>query len=209
MPEEPKPTDNRFWKLGGRVRKTVLVVFLSLLIESLRPHAMPFYAAIAGIICVRKDTRESWDVAFNRELATVVGGVIGMGFLILENAFGGFQGILRIALISLALIPIISLSVRISRSKATFLMCGVFLSVAISHPGDNYAAAMFSLYRVLDTTIGIVVALLVNTIPGEIARRLKHQRRDADPGEGIGPGDYAAADEVAAGGGDDGGGEEG
>ena len=69
--------------------------------------------------------------------------------------------IFRQLVISLMLIPVIHFSVLIKQKKATFLMCVVFLSVTINH-GEDISPFWFAWNRILDTTIGIAVALAVN-----------------------------------------------
>lgn len=166
-----------FWKLGGRTRKTVIAVFISLVLDSLRPGGMPFYAAITAIFCVQKKAAQSIETSVNREIATIIGGVIGMLFLFAEQRFGGFDSdIVLYAIIALCLIPIISLSVSIGRPQSTFLMCVVFLSVTIMHSGDVHPFD-FALNRILDTTIGIVTALVVNYLRDWIAYARNRKKR--------------------------------
>ena len=177
-PEQKKR--RKFWQLGGRVQKTVAAVFLSLLVDSLRPGGMPFYAAITAILCVQPKARDSVDVAANREVATICGGAAGMGFLFLERAFPSpLPDVLRYALVAAAVIPLISLSVWLERPKATFLTCVVFLSVVVTHSGDVHPF-FFPLNRVLDTTIGIIIALAVNLLPGKF-RKGRQKPADEDP----------------------------
>lgn len=142
---------------------------------------MPFYAAITAILCVQPKTADSLEVAANREVATIIGGLAGMGFLYALHGFGlSKPDALRYALIAAALIPLISLSVWLERPKATFLTCVVFLSVVVFHEED-VQPFWFAFNRVLDTTIGIVVALIVNLIPWRIENWL-HRRRGNPPG---------------------------
>lgn len=146
-------------------------------LDSLRPGSMPFYAGITAIFCVQKNVHDSWDVSLNREIATILGGLIGMAFLYTERACGRFEPlILRYALLALALVPIISLSVWLHRPKSTFLMCVVFLSVAIVHDVDIHPAD-YALNRILDTTIGIGAALAANVFPGWVRRTIGRYRK--------------------------------
>ena len=47
---------------------------------------------------------------------------------------------------------------------ATFLMCVVFLCITATHGNDESPLA-FGIDRIIDTTIGIVVALFINQLP--------------------------------------------
>lgn len=173
-PEKTQEKQRRkFWHLGGRVLKTVVAVFLSLLLDSWRPGGMPFYAAITAVLCVQPQAKDSLDVSVNREIATILGGLAGMGFLFAERWVDlPLPQALRYALAAAALIPLISLSVWLERPKATFLTCVVFLSVVVTHNAD-VDPFLFPVNRVLDTTIGIAVALAVNLAPPTLFRRRK------------------------------------
>lgn len=88
-----------------------------------------------------------------------------MLFLLFERyVFSIPVEVLRYAVLSLLLIPIIKFSVWIGQEKGTFLMCVVFLCVTVTHQADA-SPVSFALNRILDTTIGIITALVVNMIP--------------------------------------------
>lgn len=152
-------------KIGGRIWKTVIAVFLCFLIDDIRNTGVPFYAAIAAILCIERNQQVSWQVAWNREIATVIGGTFGMLFLIFEKYVYSISGELtRYAVLSLLLIPVIQISLLIRQEKGTFLMCVVFLCVTVTHKGDTSPIA-FAIERISDTTIGLTIALAVNQFP--------------------------------------------
>lgn len=154
----------------------MIAVFLSMLLDSLREGAMPFYAAIAAVIVIQQNRRSSVKAAVNREIATLAGGFFGLAFLILESVFGHAEPpVLRYALLALVLLPLISFSVYIRKTEMTFLMCVVFLSVALLHGGDE-SPYLFAINRIIDTSIGIGVALAVNEIPRFSAVKKRRQR---------------------------------
>lgn len=72
--------------------------------------------------------------------------------------------VLRYLFLSVLLIPIINFSVLIKREKGTFLMCVVFLCITVTH-GKDESPLSFGVARILDTTIGIVIALIINQFP--------------------------------------------
>ena len=72
--------------------------------------------------------------------------------------------ILRYLCLSILLIPLINFSVLIKQEKGTFLMCVVFLCITVTHGTDESPLA-FGLNRIADTTVGIVIALIINQIP--------------------------------------------
>lgn len=153
------------FQIGGRICKTVIAVFLCFLIDTFRNTGVPFYAAIAAILCIQRSQQDSFQAAKNREIATIVGGICGMLFLLAErNLFHIQTELLRYAVLSVLLIPIIELSLCLRQEKGTFLMCVVFLCVTTTHENDISPIA-FAMSRIIDTTIGIIVALIVNLFP--------------------------------------------
>lgn len=148
--------------VGGRTLKTVVAVFLCLLTGIVRKSDTAFYAAIAAVLCVQRTSEDSFREAFNREVATVIGGICGMLVLVFErNIYCVTYEVLRCLLLSVLLIPIINLSVLIKQEKGTFLMCVVFLCITVTHGNDGNPLA-FGMARIIDTTVGIVIALVIN-----------------------------------------------
>lgn len=155
---------NKSFKIGLRTVKTVISVFLCFLIDSYRSNSVPFYAAIAAILCIQPDIENSMIVAKNREISTIIGGLCGMVFLSIERLFFTIQPeLFRELILSIMLIPIIYLSVILKQRKGTFLMCVVFLCVTVTHERDINPIC-FAWNRVIDTSLGIGVSLCVNSI---------------------------------------------
>lgn len=83
-----KDLDHIMPKIGMRIVKTALAVFLCFLIDLLRNHqGAPFYSAIAAILCMQPFVSNSVKVAFNRSVGTFIGGLFGMLVLLAERAW--------------------------------------------------------------------------------------------------------------------------
>lgn len=163
-------------KIGGRTVKTVLAVYLCLLIGIVRKSDTAFYAAIAAMLCIQRTAEDSLREAFNREVATIIGGAFGILVMVFEkNVYCIPCEVLRYFLLSVLLIPIIKFSVLIKREKGTFLMCVVFLCITVTH-GNDEEPLFFGFARIVDTTIGIVVALIINQFP--IGRGIKPPHKE-------------------------------
>lgn len=149
-------------KIGGRTTKTVIAVFLCFVVDSMRESSMPFYATIAAVLCIQRNPKDSFQVAINREVATIIGGIWGMAILLIErNIYTIPNELLRYLFLSIMLVPIINFSVLIKQEKGTFLMCVVFLCITVTH-GNDESPLTFALSRIMDTTIGIAIALFIN-----------------------------------------------
>ena len=57
-------------KIGMRIVKSALAVFICFCIYLLRGTGMPFYSAIAAILCMQQDVKTSWKVGLNRAIGT-------------------------------------------------------------------------------------------------------------------------------------------
>lgn len=151
-------------RVGGRTIKTVAAVFLCFLVDTARNSNTAFYAAIAAILCIQRIPKDSWREALNREITTIIGGVWGIAVLLIEkNIYLIPCEILRYLCLSILLIPLINFSVLIKQEKGTFLMCVVFLCITVTHGNDESPLA-FGLNRITDTTVGIIIALILNQI---------------------------------------------
>ena len=148
-----------FWRVGGRTGKTVIAVFSCFLIDTVRENGIPFYAAI---LCIQHNFKDSLNTALTREIATVIGGILGAIILSFEkNVYRIPNELLRYLFLSISLIPIINFSVWVKQEKGTFLMCVVFLCITVTHGNDGNPLA-FGMARIIDTTVGIVIALVIN-----------------------------------------------
>ena len=124
------------------------------------------------MLCVHRTSKDGFSEAFNREVATIIGGIWGMIVLLFERYFWCSPcEVLRYLFLSVLLIPIINFSV-LKREKGTFLMCVVFLCITVTH-GNDESPLSFGIARILDTTIGIMIALIINQFP---IRRTKGHR---------------------------------
>ena len=156
---------NKSPKIGLRTVKTVISVFLCFLIDSFRNDSVPFYAVIASILCTQPDIENSLIIAKSREKSTIIGGIVGMLFLTMEKVLVTiYPELFRELILSLMLIPIIYLSLLLKQKNGTALMCVVFLCVTITHERDMNPL-YFAWSRIVDTSLGIVVSLIVNSIP--------------------------------------------
>lgn len=151
-------------KIGMRIVKSALAVFLCLLIDRVR-GGMPFYSAIAAILCMQPDVANSLKTAANRVIGTLIGGLFGMLALTFFVRFlPDPQSLLRCFLLALMIVVLMYVTVLLKKPSATYITCVVFLSITVAH-GSDQVPYVFALNRVLDTLIGIGVSLIINLLP--------------------------------------------
>lgn len=163
-------------KIGMRMVKTSLAVFICLIAYTFRQSGMPFYSAIAAILCMQPDVESSFRVGLNRVIGTFVGGCLGMGVLAVETWLYNFHNLPYIffaAIISIMLIPVIYITLVLKKSTASFIACVVFLCITIMH-GYDVNPFYFGINRMIDTLIGIFISLIINSIhlPCKVNRNL-------------------------------------
>lgn len=166
--------------LGARTLKTVIAVFACFVIDSVRSDGLPFFSSIAAVLCIKKTNEESFVVALNREVATLIGGFWGAAFMAVEFYFHpALSAMARNGVVALLLIPLIDFCVFLNQKKATTLSCIVFLCIVIAHSTDA-TPFDFAVARIVDTTIGVVTALICNGMPiGEIKRAIFKTKESA------------------------------
>ena len=149
--------------VGMRMVKTVIAVFLSAMIGFLRDQP-PFYSMIAAILCMQKDRQKGVQLAVNRTIGTLIGGAFGLVLLLIEqNTPLKAPTLFYYLVVSLCVIPLIYITVLIKKSSGSYITCVVFLSITVSHVTD-VNPYLFVFNRVLDTLVGIFLALAVNKI---------------------------------------------
>lgn len=152
--------------IGMRIVKTVLAVFVCSILGWLRGETA-FFSMIAAVLCMQKSAEKTLTTSFNRVIGTAVGGAYGVIVLFLETQFR-LQRILPLfyLIVSLMLIPVILTATGIKKPSVAAFACVVFLSTTVYHVGDADPYT-YAFNRMLDTVIGIVVALIVNlAMPG-------------------------------------------
>lgn len=152
-------------KIGMRITKSAIAVFLCFLIYLIRGEGLPFYSTISAIICMQTCVENTLKAAKNRTVATIVGGIIGMCVLLFQRKYflNASEPVLYF-ITSLAIIPTIYSMVLLDKKEAIATSCIVFLSITVNHAMD-VNPYIFAINRAVDTLIGIFVALGVNVVP--------------------------------------------
>lgn len=152
--------------IGKRIIKSALAAFLCFCIHLLRGGAgTPFYSAIAAILCTQPNVSNSKTAAINRIIGTIIGAFWGSLFLLtVSKMIPKTHPILSYALIAIGIIVVIYSTVLIKRTSSSYLSSVVFLSITVAHSAD-VSPFPFAFNRMLDTLIGIFVALFLSYLP--------------------------------------------
>jgi uncharacterized membrane protein YgaE (UPF0421/DUF939 family) len=112
----------------------------------------PFYASIAAVICMQSSVFDSFTAGKNRMKGTFIGAVIG--FLLALISPG------NIILSALGVMLIIYICNIFESQKSINIACVVFIAIMVNL-GDQ-SPLSYSFFRLIETFIGIIVAVLVN-----------------------------------------------
>lgn len=145
-------------KIGMRNIKTALSVIICILILKLLGRHYPFYACIASAICLQDTVKNSYKMGKQRLLGTIVGGIVGIALASLEEAF--YLTTLTPVLTAIGVVLVIYICTVIKKSGSVSISCIVLLAI-MTNLRDT-TPILYGVNRILDTTIGIVVAIIVN-----------------------------------------------
>lgn len=141
-------------KIGRRNIKTAIAVFLSVLVSKAFKLEYPFFAVIAAIFSMENSIANSYKVGINRLLGTLVGAFVGVIFVSIQPGNAIYMGIGTMLLIFICNI--------FKWNKAIPIAGVVFAAIMLSLNNKN--PIYYSFGRVVDTLIGIVIAVAVNYI---------------------------------------------
>ena len=180
-----------FMKIGMRSIKTMLAVFFSISIYVLlllidlalgidhndwhAPSNMytPFFAGIAAVYTLHKDRKSSFNQAKIRSLGSIVGGYFGMIVIFIteyifitllnyEETHFILYKLIVFAIVSLAILPLITITVKLKQKSAVFITCLTYLSVTISIRNGGMPVFQFATNRILSTLVGAFISLGIN-----------------------------------------------
>ena len=150
-------------RVGMRMIKTALAVAICFVIYFLRgEEGVPIFSTIAAIICMQPQVENSRQAAFNRVVGTLVGAIFAIVIIYVIREIPWHYRFFRYMVISLTLIPVMYVTVLLKKTGATALAGIVLLSICLSNMGQ--APYIDALNRSVETIIGIVVSLGVNTL---------------------------------------------
>ena len=160
-------------KIGQRNLKTAMAATLCALIYLLVGRN-PTFACIGTVFGMGTDINDSIKHGGNRFIGTAIGGVLGMLLFRLYICFepdGKFRALMLVFLF--AGVVLLILFSQMFRWVGAVQPGGVVLCIILFNtPVDHYIS--YSVNRIIDTGIGVAVALLVNwLLPRERVNRWK------------------------------------
>ena len=160
--------------IGLRIIKSAVAVLFCYLISFLRGNqGIVFYSLLASLWCIQVYVENTKKNAIQRFIGTVVGAAYGLFYLLVRNRFVleiGFNKAVDALFISMLVVITLYTTVLMKKKQASYFSCVVFLSIVVNHVTDANPY-LFVWNRFLDTVIGIIVGVGVNTFSLPRAKR--------------------------------------
>lgn len=155
---------------GQRIVRSTIAVALCFVIYYLRgKRGIPFYSALAVLQCMQPYHTSMKEMAKKRTTGTFVGAFWGLVVILILLALNGNrpggieESFTKYMLISLFTGIVLYSTVVLDCKKSSYFSCVVFLSITVMHITDE-SPILFVMNRVLDTLIGIGLAIIVNSV---------------------------------------------
>lgn len=145
-------------KIGARNLKTALAVTLCIGFFELIHRQYPFYACIAAVICMKDTVENSYKMGKSRMIGTITGGLVGLSFTFLALTFNlaKFPGLIT----GVGIVLTIYLLNVFNKKGSVSIACIVLIAIMTNLHGK--APYAYAVDRIIDTFIGIIIALLIN-----------------------------------------------
>ncbi len=141
-------------KIGMRTIKTSIAVTISITLAYILKLNSPFFVGVAAIIAMQDNLVDSYRMGRNRVLGTILGAVVGL--------LGSLISAGNPIIIGIGIIIVIHLCNKLGWNKSISIASIVFISITLNV--EEGSELYYSLNRILDTIVGIVVAVIVNFI---------------------------------------------
>ncbi len=152
---------------GQRILRSVCAVGLCFIVYFLSgKRGIPFYSVIAALQCMQPYHGKTLAVGKRRTVGTLMGAFWGLIVILTElyGFDGNMDGTLTwYLLISCCTGVVLYSTVLLKITDSSYFSCVVFLSITIMHIEDANPY-LFVLDRVVDTMLGVVLALAVNSV---------------------------------------------
>jgi uncharacterized membrane protein YgaE (UPF0421/DUF939 family) len=145
-------------KPGLRNTKTALSVFFCILLFELIGRPNPLFACSAAIICMKETVHYSYKIGVDRLIGTLLGGIVGVVFLLIKNNLALLHTESVIG--GLGILIVIYMCNLFKKSEASVISSIVFLAIVIGV--SEKSPFLYALDRMMDTFVGIIIALFVN-----------------------------------------------
>lgn len=124
----------------------------------------PFYACIAAIVCMQSSVGATWKQGVSRLLGTLIGGLLGLICVTITTYWS--HPVVLVLVCGVGTLASIYICNALKRPSACAISAIVCCSIMLSHSGQE--RYFYTVARMLETAVGILVAMVVNhVLPGK------------------------------------------
>lgn len=138
--------------------KTALAVMVCYII-SLFWNVNPFFSCTASVVSMQSRIDDSFEAAARRILATIIGAVVGLLIYFLDSHY---LAAINLSVLSTGLGVIVLIFLMNLFKRSDIVVPSVIVMFSIMFLEHETGVMIYSIKRVLDTFLGIVVALIIN-----------------------------------------------
>ena len=120
----------------------------------------PIYACVASIIAMQSTIEDSWEKGKARMLGTAIGGLIGLIVLYADIAL--YNREFTLFMVPLGVLFVIWFCNIIGRPNSTAFAAITLTIIMIAVDKYNLPAYQYAINRTVDTSIGVLIAMVVN-----------------------------------------------
>lgn len=166
--EEQKEKKKFQFPIGMRIVKTSLAAFICMGIDLMRGE-IPSQSVVTTAICIRPDRDNSLKSASARTLGTIIGAISGVIVLLLfSEPFRGDYTLFYYFIVAFFMMPVIFIVAKLKFPTGVIVSLVVYLSITVNQQSAG-TSWEYIFNRIIDTLIGIFVALVVNlALPGTV-----------------------------------------
>lgn len=144
---------------GLRNIKTALSILTCLIVYQLLGRENEFIAITSAVICLQDSVDKSLEEGMNRVIGTMLGGIYGILFLFVGfSTSGTLIKDLGVTLSCIAIIYICNLY-----NKQDYIINAIFVFIlVVLIPAGEQSPFVYAYNRIIDTLIGIIIAVTIN-----------------------------------------------
>ena len=150
------------YKIGLRVIKSVVAVFLCLLIKFILGGSSVFYDSITALLCIQPTAEQSLKFGLNRLIGTVTGSIIGFVILEAANFIPFYKEFIYIFVIPLGMLFAMYICIFFKKERSVAICSVVYLCLVTNFERSIQSTEIYVFIRLIDTIIGVIIGTLVN-----------------------------------------------
>ena len=141
--------------------KIAIAVGLCLLTSKFIPIIQYMASCFAAILCMQDNVKLSWKFGINRLIITLVGGMVGILVVLIDNQVQNSWLFIALAMLGILLTLWICKFTGVPYINA-MIGCITFILVIMIMPGEQ--RILYAGLRLLGTAYGVVVSIVVNAV---------------------------------------------